>query len=114
MAPSAARIQAVVDQALTQRLGLPARLAIERKKREGDWIFLCGKPQMPDGTGLDYSRTTLRGRQEAGTLDDYACALLNQRNNDVALKELTVGDTDAPFVDWPGRYGIPGSILSAH
>lgn len=100
-----------VDAALTQRLGLDARLAVRRRNALENWIFECGKPVSPGGAPVDYRATTLHEQAVEGIVDDNACVLVEQVDHEYIVRELSVGDTDAPFVDWPQRHGLPDAIL---
>ena len=111
-APAAAAEPATaVGSALSDRLGEAARLDVRRQKAIGAWTFQCGRPVTPTGEPVDYAVTALRDRAEAGLIDDNACALVQRTDAGYVVRELSVGDTDAPFVDWPARHGIPAAII---
>lgn len=103
---------AALALALRERLGVAARLKVSGERSEGAWTFVCGRPVGPDGKAIDYARTSLRDQAAQGMAEDQACALLEHTPAGVLVQELAVGATDAPFVDWPERYGIPASILA--
>lgn len=108
---SASAPDQAVDAALTRRLGLDTRLDVRRRNALGNWVFECGKPVTAAGAPMDYRATSLREQAAEGLVDDNACALLEQVDQKYIVRELSVGDTDAPFVDWPQRYGLPDAIL---
>ena len=108
---SASAPEQAVDAALTRRLGLDARLDVRRRNTLGDWVFECGKPVTAAGAPMDYRATSLREQAAEGLVDDNACALLERVDQKYIVRELSVGDTDAPFVDWPQRHGLPDAIL---
>lgn len=104
-------VESVLEPAVSARLGVGSIIEIEKMNEEEDWIFVCGRPLNPDGSPVDYSRTLLKEQQAQGMLDDYFCSLLLCTEDGLALKELAVGDTDAPFLDWLDAYRVPESIL---
>lgn len=108
---SASTPEQAVDAALTQRLGPDARLEVRRRNTLGNWVFECGKPVTAAGTPMDYRATTLREQAAEGLVDDNACVLVERVDQKYIVRELSVGDTDAPFVDWPQRHGLPDAIL---
>jgi hypothetical protein len=104
-------VEDLLGAALSERLGVAASARIDRFADSNGWILTCGQPLGPAGEAIDYSRTTLREQQAAGMVDDQFCALLQEVATGVQILELSVGDTDAPFMDWPGKHGVPESLL---
>jgi hypothetical protein len=104
--------QNLLREELSMRLGVQSDVRIERVNRHIDWIFVCGRPLTPGGSPMDYSKTLLRDQYLNASLDDYFCTLLLESSKSaIELKEFAVGDTDAPFIDWLGKHGLPASIL---
>ena len=112
-APASADLDAALRSALSERLGVNTRLVVRREKMLGAWTFACGKPVTSAGDPVDYTSTTLRDQAAAGLVDDHACTLVERTDAGYVVRELSVGDTDAPFIDWPARHGIPDSIIAA-
>lgn len=104
-------VEQVLGGALSERLGVTASARIDRFGESAGWILTCGQPVGPDGAAIDYGQTSLREQQAQGMVDDHFCALLQESATGVQLLELSVGDTDASFMDWPGKHGVPESLL---
>lgn len=102
----------VLNRALTERLKIPSRFDVDREGRQGDWTLVCGRPRTSTGQEIDYRQTNLRERAREGTVDDRACALLQQTGSGVVVHELSAGDTDMGFIDWPARHGLSDDILN--
>lgn len=107
-------VDAALDTELSKRLGVPAKLQSEHEKQIGPWTFVCGRPVQANGAPIDYATTKLRDQAAEGMVDDNACALIERMGAGASVRELSVGDTDAPFVDWPARYGAPAAILDIY
>ena len=113
-APPPASMQSVdtaLDVALSERLGVAAKLQGAHERQIGPWTFVCGRPVQASGAPMDYATTTLRDQAAEGMVDDQACALIERTGAGASVRELSVGDTDAPFVDWPDRHDLPTTIL---
>jgi hypothetical protein len=109
---AAADLASALHAALGERLGVETELVVRGECRIDAWTFLCGRPVTPTGSRIDFATTKLRTSADEGIVDYNACALLEQTAAGYVVWELAVGDTDAPFVDWPARHGIPASIIS--
>lgn len=107
-------VDAALETELSKRLGVPAKLQGEHEKQIGPWTFVCGRPVQANGAPIDYATTKLRDQAAEGMVDDNACALIERMGAGASVRELSVGDTDAPFVDWPARYGAPAAILDIY
>lgn len=107
-------VDAALETELSKRLGVPAKLEGEHEKQIGLWTFVCGRPVQANGAPMDYAMTNLRDQAAEGMVDDNACALIERLGSGVSVRELSVGDTDAPFVDWPARHGAPAAILDIY
>ena len=75
------------------------------------WAFFIGKPQQPDGTPVDYSRTVYKDAIEAGAFDDGIVALLHNVNGKWRVIQYVIGATDVPYVDWDKKYHAPKAIF---
>lgn len=106
-------LQRVLRGEVSKRLGAASEIRVDTINRQMNWIFVCGRPLTLSGNAMDYSRTLLRDRYLSGILDDYFCSLLRQTNSGIELEEFALGDTDAPFLDWLAKHGVPASILDA-
>lgn len=102
---------AAVRDGLSRRLGVTAALDVQGERTLGAWTFACGRPVTPNGAPINYRLTTLRPEAEDGIVEEQACVLVERTAAGYTVRELSVGATDAPFVDWPARHAIPGSII---
>lgn len=104
-----------VQQAIASRLGMPVTLEVETAGSHEDWRFLAGRPLTPDGRPIDYARTPLAPDLAESLLDDQFSALV-RRDGEAGrgwqVVELSIGATDAPFIDWFERYGLPLDLAS--
>lgn len=101
-----------VRPAVEKILGMPVQLKIHESRNNHEWTFLTATPLTADGSVIDYSVTSFAEDVREGYFDDWLCALV-QKNADGKwhLVALDVGATDAPFVDWPERYGVPEKLV---
>jgi hypothetical protein len=75
------------------------------------WAFLRGVPLKKSGTRMDYRGTRYQKLIDAGTFDDWICALLRKEGERWRVVSHVIGATDVPFVDWAERYHAPAGIL---
>lgn len=104
-----------VQQAIASRLGMPVTLEVQTARLHGDWKFLAGRPLTPDGRPINYSRTLFAQDLVEGLFDDQFSALVRrdaQAGGGWQVVELSIGATDAPFIDWFERYGLPLDLAS--
>jgi hypothetical protein len=104
-----------VQQAVASRLDMPVTLDVQTATAYRDWVFLAGRPLAGDGRPIDYTRTPFAPDLADGVFDDQFSALVRHRAAPGAgwgVVELSIGATDAPFVDWFERYGLPLDLAS--
>jgi hypothetical protein len=107
--------EAAVQRAVSQSLEVAVSLAIDTLNLHGDWAFLAGRPLTPEGSPIDYSKTPYAKDVAEGFFDDNFVALVRRTHAGVGgweVVELSVGATDAPFVDWPDRHGLPRVLIT--
>ena len=94
-------------------LEMEIRLKIETQRQNHQWAFLTGIPLSTTGNYIDYSQTKFASDVREGYFDDGFAALTqkNQKSGNWKLVTLSLGATDAPFVDWPEQYGVPKSLI---
>src|SRR5689334_14376966 len=61
-------------------LGKKVVFKIDHLKLQGDWAFMRGVPQQPNGARMDYRGTAYQQAIKAGFFDDWICALWRNRN----------------------------------
>jgi hypothetical protein len=100
-------LRSVVEKELAK----PVIFRIDALKVQGGWAFLRGAPLQKSGKKMDYRDTPYQKRIEAGTFDDWICALLNRDGKQWRVVEHVIGATDVPFVDWAERHHAPAAIF---
>ena len=107
--------QQAVQQAVASRLGIAVMLEVETARSHQDWVFLAGRPLTHDGRPIDYTRTSFAQDVAEGVFDDSFSALVRREaraDGEWVVVELSLGATDAPFVGWFERYGLPLDLAS--
>src|ERR1044072_3902091 len=51
---------------------------VDHLKVQGDWAFMRGVPQQPNGARMDYRGTAYQQAIKAGFFDDWICALRSE------------------------------------
>ena len=101
-----------VRPAAEQAIGVPLRLEIHDLRSDRQWAFVTATPRTMAGQPIDYANTPFADAVAAGEFDDWLCALVRKApNGKWRLVTLVIGATDAPFVDWPERYGVPKALV---
>ncbi len=80
-------------------------------KVQDGWAFFIGKPERPDGTPVDYSKTVYKDAIAAGAFDDGIVALLHDVSGKWRVIQYVIGATDVPYVDWDKKYHAPKAIF---
>jgi len=102
----------VVRSAAQQAIGVPLQFEIHDLRSDQQWAFVTATPRTMTGQPIDYAKTPFAEAVDAGEFDDWLCALARKApNGEWELVALVIGATDAPFVDWPERYGIPKALV---
>ena len=96
-----------VQQAMASRLDRPVTLDVRTARSHEDWMFLAGRPLTGDGRPIDYRRTSFAQDLAEGVFDDNFSTLVRhdaQAGRGWQVVELSIGATDAPFIDWFERF----------
>ena len=101
-------LRAPVERELKQKV----IFKIESLKLKGDWAFLRGVPQRPDGGEVNYDSTPYKQRIEDGVFDDGVVALLRKRAGKWQVVKYVIGATDVPYVTWDKDYKAPSAIFN--
>ena len=80
-------------------------------KVSGNWAFVSGSPQTPDGGRPDYSRSKYRTAVDAGAFDNNFFALVKRTAGKWKTVAVEIGCTDVCFMEWPQKYHAPRSIF---
>ena len=100
-------LRAPVEKELKQKVVFK----IDHLTASGDWAFLRGVPQRPDGGRVDYSTTAYQQRIEDGVFDDWICALLRRRAGKWQVVKYVIGATDVVYEGWDEKYKAPSAIF---
>jgi hypothetical protein len=114
-APGSAERKAVADALrapVEKELKQKVIFKIDHLKVSGDWAFLRGVPQRPDGDRVDYSATAYQQRIEDGVFDDWICALLRKRAGKWQVVKYVIGSTDVAYEGWDDEYKAPSAIFN--
>jgi hypothetical protein len=114
-APGSAERKAVADALrapVEKELKQKVIFKIDHLKVSGDWAFLRGVPQRPDGDRVDYSATAYQQRIEDGVFDDWICALLRKRAGKWQVVKYVIGATDVAYEGWDDEYKAPSAIFN--
>ena len=114
-APGSAERKAIADALrapVEKELKQKVVFKIDHLKVSGDWAFLRGVPQRPNGSEVDYSTTAYRQRIEDGVFDDWICALLRRKAGRWQVVKYVIGATDVVYEGWDEEYHAPSSIFN--
>ena len=106
-----AELKALLEKKTTEELGRPVTVVIKRHRQIEDWVFLVGAPRELNGTPVDYASTLYAPFLEQGNLDDVLLALVHRSGEKWELLGFSLGATDAPFIDWGEKFGVPLAIF---
>ncbi len=106
-------------KALMDALRVPVEKELNKKvvfkvdhlKVQGDWAFMRGVPQQPNGARMDYRGTAYQQAIKAGFFDDWICALWRNRNGKWQVVRYVIGATDVVYDGWDKEYGAPAAIF---
>lgn len=80
-------------------------------KVQGNWAFVSGRPQGPNGSAPDYRGTSYAEAMEAGAFDNNFFALLRKAGGRWRVVKYAIGCTDVCYLDWWRRYRAPKAIF---
>ena len=106
--------QAIVDalrEPVQRELKQKLIFKIDHLRVQGDWAFLKGVPQQPDGGAMSYRGTVYQEAIDAGAFDDGIVALLRKRRGKWQVVKYVIGATDVPYVEWDKEYRAPSAIF---
>jgi len=101
-----------VRPAVEQVIGMPVTFEINALRRNEEWAYLIAVPRTESGAAIDYTDTAFAEDVREGYFDDWLCALVRKGSyGKWHLVAMSIGATDAPFMDWPERYGVPRQLV---
>jgi len=78
---------------------------------KGNWAFIGGDPQSPDGGQPDYRGTPYQEAKDADMFDNNFFALLKKSGGKWKVVHYAIGCTDVCYADWWSRYKAPKAIF---
>jgi len=84
---------------------------VETLRTDGYWAFLSAVPVTASLADIDYTKTKFAQQYEQGMFDNVVTVLLKKNDVRWQVIEYSIGATDAAFVDWPLKYGVPKEVL---
>lgn len=80
-------------------------------KVQGNWAFVGGRPQGPNGGEPDYRGTVYYEAKDQGAFDNNFFALFKKTSGKWRLVKYMIGCTDVCYSDWWNRYKAPKAIF---
>jgi hypothetical protein len=77
----------------------------------GNWAFIYGSMQAPDGGQPDFSRTRYAEAKREGFFDNNFQAILKKAGTKWAVVKYQIGCTDVCYVEWWRQYRAPKAIF---
>ena len=96
-----------------QELGQAVRFRIDRLRVSGEWAFLVGTPESPQGNPVDYGKTDYAEAVQEGMFDDGISALLRKAGSAWTPVTYAIGSTDVPWVTWAEEHGAPAVLFES-
>lgn len=96
---------------IEKELRQSVKFKVDHFKVQGDWAFLRGVPQQPNGSPIDYRKTPYQRAIKDGAFDDGFCALLQKRKGVWHVVQYVIGATDVPWDGWDKQYKAPSGIF---
>ena len=113
-APGSPMRKAVLDALrvpVEKELGQAVVFKVDVLRVQGDWAFVRGVPQRPDGGAIDYTRTPYQEVRELGAFDDNFSALLRKDDGKWVVVVHSIGATDVAWEPWSDEYKAPKTIF---
>jgi hypothetical protein len=80
-------------------------------KVQGNWAFVGGRPQSPNGGEPDYRGTVYYEAKNEGAFDNNFFALFKKTGGKWRVVKYMIGCTDVCYSDWWSRYKAPKAIF---
>jgi hypothetical protein len=96
-----------VEKKLKQKISF----STDHFKAGGDWAFLSGEPQTPNGGRPNYRNTPYRDAVDSGAFDNNFFALLKKTGGKWKVIVYAIGCTDVCYVSWWKDYKAPKAIF---
>jgi hypothetical protein len=80
-------------------------------KVQGDWAFMRGVPQLPNGAPMDYRASHYQAQINDGPFEDWICALWKRQGSRWRVVRYHIGATDVVYSGWDREFGAPSAIF---
>jgi hypothetical protein len=113
--PVSAEGGAIVQPALADlsaQLGKPVELKVKTVNVVGDWAFVYGKIQGPDGAVFDYAGTRFAEAAANGGKSTTYAGLFRNNGSAWTRVDSAVGPTDVAWEGWAAEYGVPAETFA--
>lgn len=94
-----------------RELKQPIVFAAEHFNVQGNWAFIDGRSQTPDGKEPNFRITKYADAIKYGAFDNNFFALLKRTGKTWHVTTWAIGCTDVCYVDWWRRYRAPKAIF---
>jgi hypothetical protein len=89
----------------------PVIFAIDNFNVSGNWAFIGGTPQTPDGRRPDYARTKYAAAIDSGAFDNNIFALLKKSAGKWRVVTHLIGCTDVCYATWWKDHRAPKALF---
>jgi hypothetical protein len=102
-----------VRPAIEMDIGTEVQFVVDVLQVEGNWGFLAGSIQNPDGSAIDFRRTPYAEAQAEGAFDGPSVrALLYKLKKRWYVEAFSIGATDVVEAGWVEEFGVPCSVVN--
>jgi hypothetical protein len=102
-----------VRPAVEMDIGTEVQFVVDVLQVEGNWGFLTGSIQNPDGSAIDFRRTAYAEAQAEGAFDGPSVrALLYKLKKHWYVEAFSIGATDVVEAGWVEEFGVPCSVVN--
>ena len=77
----------------------------------GNWAYVGGTPQGPEGGSPNYSKTNYADAVESGAFDNNFFALMKKTAGKWKVVTYAIGCTDVCYADWWSRFKAPKKVF---
>jgi hypothetical protein len=94
-----------------KQLAQPVIFVVDNFNVSGNWSFIGGQPQTPDGERPNYGGTRYARAQAEGMFDNNIFALLKKTAGRWKVVVFQIGCTDVCYAHWWSRYKAPKTVF---
>lgn len=113
--PVSAEGEAIVHPALADlaaQLGKPVELKVKTVNTVGEWAFVYGTIQGPNGAVFDYAGTRFAEAAANGGKSRTYAGLFRGDGSAWTRVDSAVGPTDVAWEGWAAKYGAPAEVFA--